>query len=72
MKQYVVRVVAGEGVETFLNEQAKQGYVLVNLQPVARRIRDIDLGTEEMVFSFLATMEKEVIAPVEEKKEAKQ
>jgi hypothetical protein len=59
MKEYVVRTVAGENVEAFLNAKAKEGYVLLNMQPVARKIRDEGQGTEEMVYSFVVTMERD-------------
>lgn len=62
-KQYLFRAVGGDAVEAFLNEMASQGYVLVNIQPVGRRIRETsapELGTEEVVFSFGILLEREV------------
>jgi len=58
-KEYAFRAVAGDGVETFLNEMAKEGWILTNIQPVGRRIRDTSEGTEEIVFSFGVTVERE-------------
>jgi len=66
-KEYAFRAIAGDSVEIFLNEMARMGYVLVNLQPVGRRISDTAEGTQEVVFSFAAVMERD--KPEEKPKE---
>lgn len=69
MKEYVVRTVAGEDIEAFLNAKAKEGYVVLNMQPVARRLREDTQNqvVEEIVYSFVVTMEREVPIISEEK-----
>jgi len=67
VKEYAFRAVAGDAVEAFMNEMGKQGYVLVNIQPVGRRINDTETGTQEIVSSFGITMERE--KPIEIKPE---
>jgi len=69
VKEYAFRAVAGDGVETFLNEMAQQGWILANIQPVGRRIRDTTEGTEETVLSFGITLERETVRAVVETKE---
>ncbi len=57
-KEYAFRVVAVDNVQTYLNEQAQQNYVLMNIQPFARKIKDSQEGTSEEVQTFAITMER--------------
>jgi glycine cleavage system pyridoxal-binding protein P len=60
VKQYVFRIVAGDAVEHFLNEEAEQGFELENMQPAGKTISVTETTTMETVSSLLITMVREV------------
>lgn len=60
VKDYNFKVIGGDGVEAYLKEMGKQGWILANIQPASRKIEDKGEGTLETVMAILITMEKEM------------
>lgn len=66
-KEYAVRAVGGEAIESFLNEMGTQGYVLLNIQPIAKTVthetQETTSGSKAVIketsFNFLTILERE-------------
>jgi hypothetical protein len=59
-REYVTTSIGPEAVQEFLNEMGKQGYMLVNIQPLTKKIDVREVDTVETTVTFIVTVERAI------------